>query len=147
MNSLTGRANFSTKRHHQKEESQGMLRDDQDRNFKRALGVIHKIDPLDKGQLVCTAWISTGDGDRRLWGGGKEIVIVNSPLDLLMRFGQLKTGMIVEILWRGIAETGLAHAHIIGEPEDEEIQRTGEQIPDRTVDTQSSLPFEPFALI
>lgn len=144
---LQGRANFATKHHHIREGDSATVRQDVDRSLKRELGEIHEIDPGNKGKLRITAWIRRPDGGRRLWGSGKEIILVDSPLDILVRFGSIRPGMPVEIVWRGISETGRATARIIGEAEDVHAGTTGSEIPLRDVDTQSSLPFEPFGLI
>lgn len=140
------RVSATNKRTQKEQSSQVYTNDDQDRSLKKAFGILHQIDPKQKGRMTCTVWVQSSDGGRRLWGNGQEIVIVNSPLDLLLRFGGLKSGMIVELTWRGISETGNPQAYIIGEPEETKSIQGGEQIPRRNIDTQSSVPFEPMGV-
>jgi hypothetical protein len=136
-----------TNRKQQKSQADNMFSgDDQDKSTKKVLGTINQVDPKQKGRMTCTVWLPTTNGGRRLWGNGQEIVIVNSPLDMLMRFGGLRSGMVVEVSWKGIAESGIAYVLVIGEPEDLKIMEAGEQIPRRNIDTQSSVPFEPMGV-
>lgn len=146
MADLTGQANGATKQHQNKERGRGARDRDSNRSSKRAIGTIHQCDPNKKGELSITAWVSATAGGRRLWGDGRKIIIIDSPLDLLMRFGGLVPGMVVEITWRGINETSQAYARILAEASTDEAVKSGEQVPQRKVDTQSSLPFEPFGI-
>lgn len=146
MSNLKGQGNYATKHHHEREHSRNKVDQDLNRNTKRAIGTIHQIDPDQKGKLIITAWIGRSGQGRRLWGDGKEITIIDSPLDLLMRFGGLVPGMVIEISWRGISETGKAYARVLAEATTHESVKSGEQIPQREVDTQSSLPFEPLGI-
>jgi len=54
--------------------------------------------------------------------------------------------MLLEITWKGISETGNATAVIIGEAKEKNMFTTGQNIPKRNVDTQSSKPFEPLGI-
>lgn len=144
-NSMRGRANGSNRLQHDKVKQQSQLQQDNNRNYKQAIGTISEIDPGGKGRLTIKALVTTSAGTKRLWGEGRHpIVLLDSPLDILMRFGALRPGMQVLISWRGISETGKAYARILNETATDESIRRGEQIPQREVDTQSSLPFEPF---
>jgi len=147
MSSTRGQSNFTTKFHHEREYARGKIDQDVNRNLKRAFGTIYQVDPNQKGTMLITAWIPRSGGGRRLWGNGREIVIIDSKEDIRQRFGDLKPGMIVEISWRGIDETSKGYARVIAEATNEETVRDGQKIPDRKVDTQSSLPFEPFGLL
>jgi len=147
MKGTKGQSSFTTKVQHEREASRRKLDEDSNRSTKKAIGTIHKIDPRETGTLSCTAWVSKLGQGRRLWGDGREIIIIDSPLDLLMRFGGLQAGMIIEITWRGIGESSKAYAKVLAEATEDETLKNGDQIPDRNVDTQSSLPFEPFGLL
>lgn len=146
MNNLKGRSNLATKHHHQQESGRSKVDQDVSRSIKRTFGTVHKIDPNQRNALTVTAWVPTSGGGRRLWGEGREIILTDSPLDLLLRFGGLQPGLTIEITWRGIAETGKAYAHVLNENVNDETLKDGDEVPMRTVDTQSSLPFEPFGI-
>lgn len=147
MPGMKGRSNPQNRFQGEQERSRATSEQDVNRSLKRVFGIIHEVDPNGTGSSIVTAWVNKPDGSRRLWGGNEntgEIVISEAPTDILSRFVGLKPGMVIEITWRGIDETGKAYAKVVTESGTVEAIRNGAKIPSRDVDTQSSLPFEPF---
>lgn len=127
-------------------EDQKKMSMEQDKNLRRVLGIIEEVDPRQKNLLEITARVPDPGGGTHLFGKGKiPITITDSPLDILLRFGEVRPGMVVEIFYRGVSEQGLASAHIIGY--DSEEARAVNLLPNNEVKTASSLPFEPMGLM
>lgn len=143
--SRIGRLSSKEYRNDQAKEQQKITLE-QDKNLRRVIGIIHEVDPRGKGLLEITARVPSPDGSTHMFGDGKiPISIADSPMDILLRFGGVRPGMLVEIFYRGVSEQGRAAAHIIGY--DSQEARAVNLIPDNTVKTASSLPFEPMGFL
>jgi len=119
---------------------------DYDRGIKRQIGQIREIDAHKDGHLYVFVDVPDGNGGLRAFGQDKTpVVIVDSPLDILLRYGGVKVGQIVELIYRGIGESGQAAAHIIGDETQDLVN--AEQVPEEGFDVASSLPFEPMGII
>lgn len=118
---------------------------DYDRGIKRVIGVIREVDSKQNGKLYVFVDIPTVKGGLRPFGQDKTpVVITDSPLDILLRFGGIKAGQIVEVFYRGIGETGAASAHIIGD--DMSTLSNAQEIPREGFSIAASLPFEPMGI-
>lgn len=82
--------------------------------LRRVYGKIHKIDEGVKNKVVVVL------GDGTLAGGGRFIPLTNAPLDIAARWGHVREGLLVEVVYAGEAETH-AMATIIGSDEDENV--------------------------
>lgn len=130
--------------HKQQQETKGNR--DYDRGLKRDIGIIREIDTHRNGRLYVFVDIPTDKGTLRPFGQDKTpIVIADAPLDILMRWGGVRVGQIVELFHRGIGETGQAAAHIIGDENDEFVN--ARSIPDEGFIVAASLPFEPMGIL
>jgi hypothetical protein len=126
--------------HKQREESK--VSRDYDRGLKREIGVIRAIDSQDNGQMFVLVDLPTRGGRLRPFGQDRtRVVIADSPLDILVRWGGVKPGQIVEVFYRGIGESGQAAAHIIGDETEDLVN--ARPIPKEGFSIESSLPFEP----
>lgn len=119
---------------------------EKDRNLHRVVGIISGINAKENGKLYITVNVSDGSGGLRPFGQGKTTIsIVDSPLDILHRFGGVKVGQIVEIFYRGIGETGQGSARIIGDDINDFVD--ARPVPKEGFSVASSLPFEPSGMI
>jgi len=119
---------------------------EKDRALRRIVGMIKDINSKKNGKLYISVLVPDGRGGMRLFGQGKtDVVIVDSPLDILQRFGGLKPGQVVEIFYRGINETGQGSARIIGENLTDFVN--AREAPKEGFKVASSLPFEPGGII
>lgn len=116
------------------------------RGTKRQIGIIRAIDPRKDGKLFVLVDVPDGFGGFRPFGQNKTPIIINdAPLDILLRFGGVRVGQIVEIFYRGVTEQGQVGAHIIGD-EQQDFVNAG-KIPEEGFSTASSLPFEPMGIV
>lgn len=130
----------------QKQQEQSKVSRDYDRSLKREIGVIREIDSRLNGKLFVFVDIPAGDGTLRPFGQNRTpVIIADSPLDILMRWGGVRPGQIVELFYRGIGESGQAAAHIIGDETEELVN--ARKIPKEGFSTESSLPFEPMGIL
>lgn len=115
-------------------------------DLKRVKGIIRKIDSNNASDLHVNVDIVDINGSFVPFGNNKtDVVIADSPLDLLQRFGGIAVGQSVEIFYRGIGPTATAYAHVIGDVEEGLVQAG--PIPSSEVKQASSLPFEPFGIL
>lgn len=131
--------------HRQKEETK--ISRDYDRGIKRETGVIREIDTKKNGKLYVFVDVPTGRGNiLRPFGQDKtSVVIADSPIDILLRWGGVRVGQIVELFYRGIGESGQASAHIIGDENQDFVN--AQDKPTEGFTAASSLPFEPMGII
>jgi hypothetical protein len=126
--------------------SQSESQRDTDRSTKEIVGIITEVDPQKEGDLRVFVSVPDGRGGLRPFGQNKTTVrIQDSPLDILLRWGGVRIGMLVELTYRGIGETGEASAHIIGDENDEFVHIR--QKPREGFSVAASLPFEPMGII
>lgn len=143
---IKGRAGSITPGGVNKDKEGRKFQQDFDRNIKRQVGIIRSVDARNNGQLFVFVDIPDGKGGRRPFGQDKTpVVVVDSPLDILLRFGGLRVGQQVEIFYRGIGESGQAAARLIGD-ENQSFSNAQKQ-PSEGFTTYPSLPFEPFGII
>lgn len=123
-----------------------MLSRDYDKNLKRAVGRIREVDPRGDGKLFVLVDIPTGRGTFRPFGTDRTpVVIADAPIDILMRWGGVRPGQLIELFWRGIGETDQAYAHIIGDENTDFVN--AQQKPSEGFSVAGSLPFEPMGII
>ncbi len=129
-----------------KERQTRQITQDYDRGIKRQVGRIRQVNSRGNGKLFVLADVPNKRGGVRPFGQDKTpILIADSPIDILARWGGVFPGQIIEIFYRGIGESGQAAAHIIGdETEDFTDERN---IPEEGFDVAASLPFEPMGII
>lgn len=119
---------------------------DADRNIKRSLGIIKQVDSQGNGKLFVFVDVVSSSGALRPFGQNKTpVAIIDSPLDLLLRFGGIRPGQLVEVFHRGIGETNTAYAKVIGDV-GEKLSKARE-IPKEGFSVAASLPFEPMGVI
>jgi hypothetical protein len=119
---------------------------DFDRGIKRETGVIREVNVRGDNKLYVFVDLPSGNGTLRPFGQDKTpVLIVDSPLDILLRWGGVRPGQIVELFYRGIGETGQAAAHIIGDENEEFVN--AREAPEQGFSVASSLPFEPMGII
>ncbi len=119
---------------------------EKDRGLRRVVGMVKDVNAKKNGKLYITVLVPDGKGGMRLFGQGKtDVVVVDSPLDILQRFGGLQSGQVVELFWRGIGETGQGSARIIGENLNDFVN--AREQPKEGFNLASSLPFEPGGII
>jgi hypothetical protein len=139
-------AGYLTKQGLDKDKAHRHFSGDYNNNYKRTIGVIRKIDVNNTKDLYIHADVVDGNGTFIPFGNNKTpIIVADSPLDLLQRFGGIAVGQTVEIFYRGIGPTTTAYAHIIGDVEEPLVQ--AQQIPSSEVKQASSLPFEPTGIL
>lgn len=127
-------------------KTEGMSHRDYDRGIKRELGVIRAVDARGNGKLFILVDIPNGKGVLRPFGQDKTpVVIADAPIDILMRWGGVRPGQIVELFYRGIGESGQAYAHIIGDENSDFVN--AQEKPTEGFSVASSLPFEPMGII
>src|SRR3990167_10242138 len=74
---------------------------DSDRNLKRVLGIVRKLDTRQNGLMYVDVDVPTGNNTYRAFGNGRiPVVISDSPTDILLRWGGLAPGMLVEVFYR-----------------------------------------------
>lgn len=116
------------------------------RSLKRQIGIIRKIDARQNGRMFVLVDVPDGRGGLRPFGQDKTpVAIADAPLDILLRYGGVRPGQIVEILYRGVGEISSATAHIIGD--EEQGFKNVEAVPEEGFSVASSLPFEPMGII
>ncbi len=107
-----------------------------DRASRRVVG---KIVSVSKMQAIIRVKDRHGS---HIYGGnnGTPVLIIDDPIDILQRFGEIRPGMRVEVFYSGMTESRQAQARIIGPPvEDAEGLK-----PESTeIDSAPVLPFEP----
>lgn len=119
---------------------------DHDRGLKRTLGIIKDVDVQKNGKLFVFVDVTGNGGVLHPFGQNKtSIAIIDSPLDLLLRFGGVQKGQLVEVFYRGIGETGSAWAHVIGDAGEELVR--AREMPRTGFSVAASLPFEPMGII
>lgn len=111
---------------------------EQARSVKRVVGRILTVDPLGRNELTCTVRVKD-KSDGHIYGGGIVLTIIDDPLDILQRFGQIQSGMRVEIFYTGTVESPQAYARIIGPAVDKE----GIAPESNEIIAAPTLPFEP----
>jgi hypothetical protein len=117
-----------------------------DQNISRAVGRIRKLDAYENGKMYVLVDVPDSNGNFRAFGQDKvPIVIIDTPLDLLLRFGGLEVGQMVELFYRGTGENAEASARVIGAAEEE--LTSAKKAPREGFLTASSLPFEPSGII
>src|SRR5690606_32778414 len=114
---------------------------EQARGVKRVVGRISVLDPKGTGHLVCTVRVADA-GTGHIYGGGSGIplIILDDPMDILQRFGEVRPGMRVEVFYTGQIESPQAYVRIIG-PAVEGTQ--GLKIESNEIISAPTLPFEP----
>lgn len=118
---------------------------DHDRGIKRQIGIIRKIDSRSTGTMYVYVDVPDGKDGVRPFGQDKTpVIIIDNPVDILVRWGAVEIGQVVEIFYRGIGESGSASAHIIGATPDDFKRAVAPPI--EGFNTASSLPFEPMGL-
>ena len=143
---MKGRAQGYNKFQMENDQSGRIGTENRSRDTKRQIGTIAEIHPA---RLAVRIRLPTKDGSTRLFGQspGAEVPFVplsDDPLDLLFRYGGVEVGMVVEVFWRGLAESSVASAHIIGASQDEAKAVNLQQ--EHIDNTASSKPFEPGGL-
>jgi hypothetical protein len=127
-------------------KEQAMTSRDYDRGLKREVGRIREVDARGNGKLFLLVDIPTGRGDFRPFGQDKTpVVIADAPIDILMRWGGIRPGQLVELFYRGIGESGQAYAHIIGDENSDFLN--AQEKPTEGFSVAASLPFEPMGII
>jgi hypothetical protein len=129
----------------QRQKQEGMTNRDYDRGIKREVGVIREVDARRNGKLYIFVDLPNGKGTLRPFGQDRTpVVIADAPIDILMRWGGVRPGQLVELFYRGIGESGQAYAHIIGD-ENSDFLNVQEK-PSEGFSVASSLPFEPMGI-
>lgn len=143
---IKGRAGAITPTGMSKDSQHRKVLKDYDRGVKRQVGIIREIDARRNGKLFVFVDVPDGQGGRRPFGQDKTpVVIVDSPLDILLRFGGLRVGQQVEIFYRGVGESGQASARLLAD-ENAPFENAQEK-PREGFTVNPSLPFEPFGFI
>ncbi len=110
-----------------------------DQSTKRIVGKIRSINTGSGNSLACSVLVADGKNGH-LFAGGVSVLIIDDPLDILQRYGEIRPGMRVEVFYSGTTETRQAQARIIGPPVE---WSEGLKQENTEVNSAPVLPFEP----
>lgn len=142
---MKGRTHQPTAAHARRDQENRQFNQDQGRGVKRVVGIIETVDPNNNNGLEVTVRVPLRDGGSRLFANGTSTVtVIDSPMDILLKYGKVRPGMGIEVFYTGIAENGQATGRIITDSV-ETLRQINKQEP-AELNVAATLPFEPFGI-